>query len=459
MRKVFVWLVIFIFSTFFLYSNDAYTRVSGGSVLPLSKTKHESIKMEKEEINFTLYKDYYDINVKFYFKNYGPTETIEVGFPQWKHLQPTNDDFYSFSSKVNGKSNDFAVKNLKTPEPLNDYMVITKWYVRSITFESNEITTTEVQYSVPYGVYGISSSADYLYGTGATWKDCIGEMVITITNKTDDIWINGIQLENLEASDIQRNQDSITITKTNVYPKLESEIFLQLDSVPDCLVSLRVINPERRWYFRDYIISENSLLYYSDSQLRILRNLMFAAYGNIFKSEDINTWLQKYCSEWYKPTQKVYDDTFNENEKKNLELIMQEEARRKNNNYLDKYFSNETYKIKTLNFENRIFKFAYLENKENSSLITKGLIYTADNNDIKPYLFIDDYIIRDNSKQITYPIKSQSFYGWKIEYDNKSYLSFQIFTDAGKHTTDSVILYFDKNLNNFVRRTIDPSQY
>ena len=129
------------------------------------------------------------------------------------------------------------------------------------------------------------------------------------------------------------------------------------------------------------------------------------------------------------------------------------------NNYLDKYFSNETYKIKTLNFENRIFKFAYSENKENSSLITKGLIYTADNNDIKPYLFIDDYIIRDNSKQITYPIKSQSFYGWKIEYDNKSYLSFQIFTDAGKHTTDSVIFYFDKNLNNFVKRTIDPSQY
>ena len=67
-------------------ANDAYTKVSGGSILPISKTKNENIKMEKEEINFTLYKDHYDINVKFYFKNYGPTETIEVGFPQWKHL-------------------------------------------------------------------------------------------------------------------------------------------------------------------------------------------------------------------------------------------------------------------------------------------------------------------------------------------------------------------------------------
>ena len=309
-------------------ANDAYTKVSGGSILPLSKTKNENIKMEKEEINFTLYKDHYDINVKFDFKNYGPTETIEVGFPQWKHLQPTEDDFYYFKSKVNDVTTNFTVKELEKSEPLDEGMVITKWYIRSVTFESNEITTTEVEYSAPYGVYGISESADYLFGTGATWKDCIGEMIIKITNTTDDVWINAIRIDNSDLGNIIRENNTIVIQKKNVYPKIESEIFLELDRVRDCLVSLRVINPERRWDFRDYIISESKLKFYSTTQLRYLKNLMFAAYGHTFKSADINQWLKKNCSDWYTPKGTVTEKQFNENEKKNLALIQQEEARR-----------------------------------------------------------------------------------------------------------------------------------
>ena len=247
MKKSISIFIVFLFSLFSVFSNDAYTKVSGGSILPLSKTKNENIKMEKEEINFTLYKDYYDINVKFYFKNYGPTETIEVGFPQWKHLQPTEDDFLSFKSKVNNVTTNFTVKELDNPEPLNDNMVITKWYIRSVTFESNEITTTEIKYSAPYGVYGISESADYLFGTGTTWKDCIGEMIIKIKNTTNDVWINSISIDNSDLGNIIRDNNTIVIQKKNIYPKIESDIFLELDIVSAGLVSLRVINPERRW--------------------------------------------------------------------------------------------------------------------------------------------------------------------------------------------------------------------
>lgn len=313
---------------FSINANDAYTKVSGGSILPISKTKNENIKMEKEEINFTLYEDHYDINVKFYFKNYGATETIDVGFPQWKHLQPTEDDFYYFKTKVNNINTDFTVKVLETPEPLNNYMVITKWYIRSVTFNAGEITTTEVEYSAPYGVYGISDSADYLFGTGSTWKDNIGEIVLKITNTTDNIWINKISFGELAIDNVIREGNSIIIKKNNVYPKLESEIFLELNSVPSCLVSLKVINPNKKWYFRNYVISESVLKYYSSTQLRYLRNLIFAAYGHIFKSDDINLWLQKNCAEWYLPKGTVTEKQLNENEKKNLALIQQEEARR-----------------------------------------------------------------------------------------------------------------------------------
>ena len=327
-KRVFL-AVLFFYPFFAAFSNDAYTRVSGGAVLPLSKTKNQNIKMEKEEINFTLYKDYYDINVKFYFKNYGPSETIEVGFPQWKDRLSSEDDFYSFSGKVNGQNSDFIIKELNPPEALNEHILITKWYIRPVSFESDEMTSTEVQYSAPYGVYGISSSADYLYGTGATWKDCIGEMILTIRNTTDEIWINGIEFDGQNMSDIQRNQDFIRITKKNVYPKLESKIFLTTDHLPECLVSLKVIDPERRWFFRENLINQSQLTCCSDFQLRVLHDLMFAAYGNIFESEDINSWLEKNCLDWYEPKQKVTEDTFNEKERKNLGLIDREISRRK----------------------------------------------------------------------------------------------------------------------------------
>lgn len=322
---------IFIFAIttlFTINANDAYTKVSGGSILPVSGTKNENVKMEKEEISFTLYEDHYDINVKFYFKNYGPTETLNVGFPQWKNRQPTSDDFRYFKSKVNNEEADFIVKELDKPEYLNDYILITKWYIRTITFKADEVTTTEVEYSAPYGVHGISQSADYLFGTGATWKDCIGEIVLKVTNTTDDVWINNISFDEMKLENAIRDDRTIIIRKNNIIPKIESEIFLELNTVPDCLVSLRKINPEKKWYFREHVISETQLKYYSTAQLRYLRNLMFAAYGHIFKIEDINLWLKKYCSDWYQPKEIVTEKKFNENEKENLVLIQQEEARR-----------------------------------------------------------------------------------------------------------------------------------
>lgn len=329
MKKIIAILVLLNAALFTIVANDAYTKVSGGSILPLSKTKNENIKMEKEEINFTLYKDHYDISVKFYFKNYGATETIDVGFPQWKTIQKTNDDFYYFKSKVNNVTSTFTVKELEEPEKLDNGIVITKLYVRSVTFKSNEITTTEVEYSVPYGDLGLSDSADYLFGTGATWKDCIGEMIVTIKSTTDDIWINQILFDNGEIDNVERVGNSVVIKQYNVYPEIQSRIILSLDPVPDCLISLKRIDPQRRWYFRDYVIPEYKLKCYSSAQLRYLRNLMYAAYGHSFKSADINRWLQNNCNDWYVPKGIVSDDQFNEQEKINLEMIKNEEASRK----------------------------------------------------------------------------------------------------------------------------------
>lgn len=169
---------------------------------------------------------------------------------------------------------------------------------------------------------------------------------------------------------------------------------------------------------------------------------MFAAYGHIFRSEDINQWLKKYCSDWYTPKGTVTEKQFNENEKKNLALIQQEEARRNNSsiNYLKDYFNNEKYSTISSNIEN--IYLSYIE-RDNTKLVTKGLIYNQINNVIQPLFFIDGYIIKDKDfNQVSYPIATQEFFGWKIKF-NKTSISFQIYTNQGKNTTDVIIFHWN----------------
>ncbi len=310
-----------------IYANDAYVKTAGAAVLPFDRQKNEQIQMIEEQINITLYDDFYEVGVKFYFKNHGDAVQITVGFPQWRHLQPTDDDFYDFETYVNCKAIPYRAITLETPEHLTEYLVITKWYVRDIVFPENETTTTSVKYAVPYGVYGISRSVNYLFGTGATWKDSIGKMSITIDNRSSN-WINDIQIDGIQNFYIQRDNEKITIALQNVKTDIQNSINLTIDPVPKGLASLRRINLEEDWYYKNEVIKKESLQLLTNDQLRLLRNLLFAAHGNIFKSTDINNWLTEHCHEWYTPIKEVSENDFSQTERQNLKLIQEEENRR-----------------------------------------------------------------------------------------------------------------------------------
>ena len=59
--------------------------------------------------------------------------------------------------------------------------------------------------------------------------------------------------------------------------------------------------------------------------------------------------------------------------------------------------------------------------RDNTKLVTKGLIYNKIDNVIQPLFFIDGYIIKDkDSNQVSYPIATQEFFGWKIELNKTS---------------------------------------
>jgi len=70
-------------------------------------------------------------------------------------------------------------------------------------------------------------------------------------------------------------------------------------------------------------LTKSELYGKSADELRIMRNEIFARHGYIFKSED----LQEYFTskEWYKPLHKDVTDLLTDSDKKNIELIVEQE--------------------------------------------------------------------------------------------------------------------------------------
>lgn len=320
-------ILIFLLYCTLLYSNDAYIRTAGGAIQPFSESKSENISMTSEVITITLLEDHYHIDVYFDFYNNGITETIKVGFPEWRHLQPTDDKFSNFYTTVNGLPVDFIREKPFKPDILGDHIVVTQWYTREIIFPEKQVTKTSVSYDAPYGVYGIEESVDYLFGTANSWNGSIGTFTVNVINHSD-YWFEYIKIGALKDYEVHITEFGYTVTLENVLPQNDSCIFIVVNRVPYVLVSLRRINFERNWYLNKQIINEDDIKLYTKQQLRILRNLIFAGHGHIFESPDLNEWLSKYAADWYKPLKKVDISELSEIEIKNLEIIQNEEKKR-----------------------------------------------------------------------------------------------------------------------------------
>ena len=150
-----------------LGADIAPLQVEGGS--PAAKSKHETIRMESEEVNVRLEKRSYTVDAVFDFMNTGETATEWVGFPKQdkqyfsrgEHESPR---FTQFHVWVNGK---------KILFPQED-----KWWIAGqVTFPGNAKTTIRVMYEAGYrrGQY-----ATYVIGTGAPWKGKLARAAFTV---------------------------------------------------------------------------------------------------------------------------------------------------------------------------------------------------------------------------------------------------------------------------------------
>jgi hypothetical protein len=181
MRPVLFLIAVF-FGPFILNADIAPLQVRGGAVA--TKSPHETIRMESEEVVMRLGKRSYTVEAVFRFYNYGETTTEWIGFPKGNESlgaaqgnrppfsRPLREeqgeeripDFIRFHGWVNGMKASFSEEGKR-------------WMARHVTFPAGAITTIRVAYEADYYRGG---SAVYIVGTGSCWKDSIGRAAFTV---------------------------------------------------------------------------------------------------------------------------------------------------------------------------------------------------------------------------------------------------------------------------------------
>ena len=130
-------------------------------------------------------------------------------------------------------------------------------------------------------------------------------------------------------------------------------------------------------------------------------------------------------------------------------------------NYLNNFFSSSEYITREYDFDNEKILFSFLYSKNSKEIISKGIFYTNENNNLKPYLIIDnEKIYNDTDLLFQGIIETQKFYGYKINVIEADECITTVFcTDLGKHVTEGPIFLWNSKQKCFTKYEIDRSQF
>ena len=121
---------------------------------------------------------------------------------------------------------------VKSNTKITDYFVITGWYVKDIFFNSKDETYIKINYNADFSVVGSYMSAQYLLGTGYTWKDSLKKLEIIIKNHST-FWIDDVLIGdnvNYKYEYIKDNEYKINISELE--PNIKDEIKILFSKFP-----------------------------------------------------------------------------------------------------------------------------------------------------------------------------------------------------------------------------------
>ena len=343
--KKYIFLAFLLILNNLVYSNDS--RIIFGSSVEIIDNEHTNIVMQEEEINITLHKGYYEVDVTFNFFNTGDDEYVSLGFPVEAVFQqlPANkeqtvlDDFKSY---INGDIiQEYTIKedtqyHGDKEEPFT-YVTYTKWYIREVLFPANENTVSRVTYKAPYSHSGFTRSAGYIFGTGYNWKGTIGKMVVKIAHK-DDIRIDYFYIGKIKGNEIRpyfswEGDGEYKFEFTDIEPTVTDKILLSIrehkmfDAIGNDFEEDGLGG--RGWIWNEVLLYDDisELKLYTRNQLRLFINFFYAIHGYNFEDKLYKTFFQNLKSikgggDKYTINDNFSESDFNEIERKNIEYLL-----------------------------------------------------------------------------------------------------------------------------------------
>lgn len=319
-----------------LSANDSSFYSEGSNLIPLQET---SIELKKEVLNLTRKGENMDVQVRFEFHNPNEAKTLTVGFvtpPTFGDVSAEESEhpqIRDFQVMANGKLIPFQIKNLeKTDFKLSEeaYHGYDFVYYFEVLFPKGK---TVLQQTYTYrGGSSVEASAEFNYRlTNAKgWANQVIEDFEVNVHFGDDayfsipysFWKNNqmanwqiIGVGKMSEKERDRYGSKFRMVKINKgYLQFRAKNF-----APDYdlwLTDWHAHNEVHFWIdsetendhlFKNFEIAANLDFYHpkedlaerTKEELRWIRNYLFAKYGYVFKSKDLQTFFEQ-CN-WYIP--------------------------------------------------------------------------------------------------------------------------------------------------------------
>lgn len=334
MKRIKSFITLFFLFVLKMYSNDTLIQHKSSGNEWISG-KSDSISIEQEKISIDLFENFYRINIEYIFRNDGETIEYEVGFPETDFddfTEASDGKIRNFETSVNGEKKDTVIcpADILINDRLDER--IYKFYSKNVLFKKNEKTKININYEVDYSKNTFGSGyllVDYLLGSAICWKK-LEQLKVQINFQFEHYYLDEINFDRIVENNKPVNIKVLNNTDLRSFIIEYNDVKLTIGTKLKMYLHndyFDVFGLPWDYNFEYYVYPSYCFELLTNEQLRKSRNLIYAFHGYSFKSKYLREFFGKWDN-WYKPTNNFSETMFNENEKKNLELIQQEESRR-----------------------------------------------------------------------------------------------------------------------------------
>ena len=128
-------------------------------------------------------------------------------------------------------------------------------------------------------------------------------------------------------------------------------------------------------------------------------------------------------------------------------------------NHLEDFFGTKDYQTDVYMFGNNRIYYSYINVDNSVYIISKGIFYSYENNEINKLPIRDNEKIFYNNDMHEY-IAPQKFYGWRVNvFAKEEYISTDFYSNLGKNVTDGPNFDWDSEKKEFYLLEVDRSQW